>query len=73
MEDVPREAGGPSDYYSYLLRLWRVGEEGVGWRASLHNPRTGERVGFGSVDELFGFLQRQIGTAPESDTGQEGR
>ena len=72
MGESPKGAGKPTNYFSYLLRLWREGEGGVGWRASLHNPHTGERLGFGSVDDLFRYLLRQIGTAPSSGEGQEG-
>jgi hypothetical protein len=60
-----------SDYLSYLLRLWRVNEEGslhggakqVVWRASLENPHTRQRQGFASLDELFDFLREQTGAA----------
>jgi hypothetical protein len=42
---------------SYLLRLWQVRSGGeLLWRASLESPHTGERVGFASLDDLFGFL-----------------
>ena len=67
------------DYLSYLVRLWRAGaeksslseEEGVVWRASLHSPQTGERIGFLSLEKLFDFLRRQTGVAPEQD-GEKG-
>jgi hypothetical protein len=36
-------------------------EEPAVWRASLKCAQTGERQGFASLDELFGFLRRQIG------------
>jgi hypothetical protein len=58
-----REAAKPSGYYSYLLRLWREGEK-MGWRASLHDPHTGERLGFASIDELAGHLRKLTETAP---------
>jgi hypothetical protein len=48
-----------------------VGEEGAGWRASLHDPHTGERVGFASVEEMFDFLQRRMGTLPGADGRQD--
>jgi hypothetical protein len=54
--------GGARDYAAYLLRLWR--ERGGGttrWRASLQDPHSGERVGFASLEELFGYLRREIG------------
>jgi hypothetical protein len=45
------------DYQSYLLRLWRVGDdEEPTWRALLKSAYTGQQVGFGSLEELFGFL-----------------
>ena len=47
-------------YISYLLRLWWVSEAGQStWRASLDDPRTGERLGFSSLPELFEFLEKQ--------------
>lgn len=53
------------DYISYLLRMWRVGGEGKAtWRASLESPRSGERIGFASLDKLFAFLRQQTGAAP---------
>jgi hypothetical protein len=56
------------DYQSYLLRLWRESdEERPVWRASLKSSRTGEKVGFGSLDELFEFLRMQTGTSPSAD------
>ena len=46
-------------YASYLLRLWQVcSEEGLGWRASLEDTRTGERQGFTSLNALLGHLRR---------------
>jgi hypothetical protein len=56
------------DYLSYLLRLWRVRDGQVpAWRASLKDAGTGERVGFGSVEELVEFLRAQA-----SDTAAPG-
>ncbi len=70
------------DYYAYLLRLWRVDQvnnlsdlpvDTSLWRASLQDPHTGERVGFASLEDLFGFLQAQAGIAPESATANLGQ
>jgi hypothetical protein len=61
------------DYVSYLLRLWRASDgEGAAWRASLESPHTGERRGFASLDELFGFLRQQTAVSPDAsgDRGQ---
>jgi hypothetical protein len=51
--------------------LWREGEGGGRWRASLHDPSSGERLGFGSVEELYAFLEGQMGMASGTDEGQE--
>jgi hypothetical protein len=52
-------------YMSYLLRLWQIKEKGkLVWRASLESPGSGERVGFGSLPELYHFLQQQIRIFP---------
>jgi hypothetical protein len=74
---VRRSVKEQTAYLSYLLRLWRAGEGSElsvddqacagSWRASLENAQTGERVGFGGVEELCRFLKRQI------DIVQEGR
>ena len=48
------------DYFSYLLRLWREVEGTAVWRASLQDPRTGERVGFASLDDMFKYLRHQV-------------
>lgn len=54
-------------YQSYLLRLWRSERcELECWRASLQDSRTGERIGFANLEELFAFLMQQVET-PGSD------
>ena len=59
-----RDTGKEPDYFSWLLRLWRVVAAGnTVWRASLEDPHTGEQRGFADLDELLGFLREQ---APES-------
>jgi hypothetical protein len=46
---------------SFLLRLWRVpDEERQGWRVQLENIRTGEKLGFASLQELNGYLQQVL-------------
>lgn len=57
-----------SNYLSYLLRLWRVDEDGRQvWRASLEDPRTGERRGFTSLGQLMEFLLFQIKAGDEEE------
>jgi hypothetical protein len=45
------------DYRSYLLQMWRVGDDDGGWRARLENVETGERQGFASMEMLVEFLK----------------
>jgi hypothetical protein len=57
-------------YLAFLLRLWQVrSEAGSTWRVSLESARSGERLGFASLEELFAFLQRR--TAEEEAMGKE--
>lgn len=78
-------------YLSYLLRLWRVscedetascasadllhGTRNPAWRASLESPLTGERLGFGSLEDLYGFLcaEAGLGQPAAGDRGREPR
>jgi hypothetical protein len=47
-------------YLAYLLRLWRVNDDGKPvWRASLESPHTGERRGFANLELLFAFLEEK--------------
>jgi len=51
-------------YRSYLLRLWCEETLDQCWRVSLEDPRTGVRIGFASLEQLFAFLMEQA----DSDT-----
>ncbi len=47
------------DYQAFLLRLWRVKEDGqLAWRVSLEQVDSGEKHGFSSLEELFAFIER---------------
>ena len=59
IHDTPKGIPERRDYFSYLLRLWRVGKQKAVWRASLESPHSGERIGFASLDELIAFLRQQ--------------
>ena len=53
------------EYLAFMLRLWRAGDaptpkQAAAWRASLESPHTGERIGFGSLTELFTFLTEEV-------------
>ena len=45
------------DYHSYLLRPWRVRDDGHHWRASLEDVRSGELHGFEDLAALQRFLE----------------
>ena len=47
-------------YRAYLLRVWRAESLDPDWRASLEEPRTGHRIGFTSLEQLFAFLLEQV-------------
>jgi hypothetical protein len=62
-----------NEYRAYLLRLWRVEDDGRRWRARLENVETGEGQGFASLDKLIEFLQGlgEEGTQPGKESGEE--
>jgi hypothetical protein len=57
------------EYLSYLLRLRRVSGREALWRASLENPHTGGLHHFASLEEVFEFLQVQMGTTEPAASG----
>jgi hypothetical protein len=72
MDTHPVGSQERGDYLSYLLRLWRESDGEVAvWRASLRSSHTGEKVGFGSLEELFEFLRQRLGVAPNSAQRQD--
>ena len=64
------------DYLSYLLRLWREnggkgsqsGAARAVWRASLETL-SGESHGFANLDDMVGFLNRQVGARSDVEPG----
>ena len=61
MEEKPR-------YCSFILRVLLAGDGGrPQWRASLEDTSTGERRGFASLEDLYGFLKLKTGL----EAGQE--
>lgn len=56
-------------YRAYLLRLWSAETTDQCWRASLEDPRTGQRIGFASLEQLFAYLMEQV----ESDAKSPNR
>lgn len=60
-------------YSSYLLRLWQTASGGkLVCRASLENARTGERVGFANLDDLFDYLRVQAGLVQAAERDANG-
>lgn len=49
----------PPSYLAYMLRVWRSGA-GAPLRASLEDPRTGERHGFASLLDALAFLEARL-------------
>jgi hypothetical protein len=47
-----------TEYFSYLIRLWRDGEKGS-WRVIIENPHNGKRYGFSDIDKLIAFLEEK--------------
>ena len=61
MSDPTTPAKQPAKgYRSYLLRLWCAETLDRCWRASLEDLRTGERIGFASLELLFAYLMEQV-------------
>ena len=60
-------------YTAYVLRFWRLAGAGQAvWRASLEDPHTGERRGFGSLNELVAFLRavtEEMEASPDNPQG----
>jgi hypothetical protein len=57
------------DYCSYLLRLWRVRDNGERWRAALERVEDGERRGFENLEALFAYLSQVC--APGKEISQD--
>jgi hypothetical protein len=73
-QDVNGMGKRRSDYLSFLLRLWHVNadDDETAWRASLQEGLTGERMSFAGLEELFAFLRRQTGVAPDEGSDERG-
>ena len=64
--DKKKQAG----YYSFLLRLWQVKEDGgQEWRATLENVESGEKRGFTNVEDLLAYLS-QVTTKMDETSGE---
>jgi hypothetical protein len=72
MSEKTERIGEQSVYQSYLLRLWRVKEGEVGWRASLESAQTGECRSFATLGALFNYLRSQTRVGSRPCSGGEG-
>lgn len=59
----------PSDYHSYLLRMWRDNPQAA-WQATLQSTATEQVHHFTSVEHTRAFLKAQM--AGEGDDSQAG-
>jgi hypothetical protein len=61
------------EYRAYLLRLWRVEDNGKRWRARLEDIGSGESLGFGSLEKLVEFLHNlgEEGEVQGKEGGEE--
>ena len=59
--DDVRKNKGERDYLAYLLRLWHAGSgESAGWRASLQDPHSGQRMYFACLEDVVAFLKHRM-------------
>ena len=63
-EEIPMRNVSGKQYLSFLLRLSRS-EQQSGWRATLHDPLTGEQIAFPTITKLFSFLRQKTATEPK--------
>jgi hypothetical protein len=60
-------------YRSFLLRVWYFKQNGeLTWRASLENPRSGQKHVFTSLETLHEFLSN-LGEVLESEMEEKNR
>ncbi|MDA0246178.1 MAG: hypothetical protein OT477_22430 [Chloroflexi bacterium] len=48
------------NYHAYLIRLWRE-DEHAPWHAELVVPHSNERRQFATPEQLYSFLNQQMG------------
>lgn len=57
----PNRSPSLTNYTAYLVRCWQDGKHAP-WRASAQSVRTGEKLFFANLDELFAFLAAETET-----------
>ncbi len=63
----------PFRYHSYLLRYWQEGgqDPADAWRFMLEDPRTSKRRGFGSLEALVAFLEKEVDEKSEKSASEQ--
>lgn len=49
-----------NQYHVYMLRIWTPGKDEAPPTLSLEDPHTGQRIGFGTLQEFYDFLQKSL-------------
>ena len=64
----------PPRYRSYVLTFWEEQSDAPGaqvvWRFSLKDPRTSQRHGFTSLEEMIAFLRLELASGRADENGQ---
>jgi len=66
---IAMDTAAAHQYYSYLLRIWKVRADHETWRASLERVGSGERRSFATLPALFDYLQ-QVTQTPDDLQGR---
>ena len=67
-----KEQPNSKRYLSYMLRMWQTSDKRKQvWQASLESPGTRERRGFASLEDLFDFLEAEIGQSQTHGKSQD--
>jgi hypothetical protein len=64
-ENKTADLGEAASYHSYLFRLWRHNRQAP-WQASLQSTATEQVIHFTSLEQLWAFLQKQLGLEADS-------
>jgi hypothetical protein len=52
---------------TYILRVWKENPMDADWRGQVQHARSGERVSFKNLEDLFAFLRKELGEDPEEE------
>ncbi len=61
-----------SDHYSFIVRIWREGEDHPGdraaWRGSIDDVSSNKRLYFNDLDGIRRFIEEQIGSLTQKSS-----